>query len=110
MRPTLTHLALHVPDAAVREALIAAAAVLLVAGPALAGPVTLKANPVDVDGRVTGIPALEQCAGCHAEPIGASAAEAELLLADPGTEAVGYRLDVCLRESSALLRCARGPG
>ena len=39
-----------------------------------------------------------------------SSSEAELLLADPGTEAVGYRLDVCLRESSALLRCARGPG
>ena len=36
--------------------------------------------------------------------------EAELLLADPGTEAVGYRLDICLRESAALLRCARGPG
>jgi len=39
-----------------------------------------------------------------------SSSEAELLLADPGTEAVGYRLDVCLRESTALLRCARGPG
>jgi len=39
-----------------------------------------------------------------------SSSEAELLLADPGTEAVGYRLDVCLRESAALLRCARGPG
>jgi predicted Zn finger-like uncharacterized protein len=39
-----------------------------------------------------------------------STSEAELLLADPGTEAVGYRLDVCLRESAALLRCARGPG
>ena len=37
-------------------------------------------------------------------------AEAELLLADPGTEAVGYRLDACLRESATLLRCARGPG
>jgi predicted Zn finger-like uncharacterized protein len=36
--------------------------------------------------------------------------EAELLIADPGKEAVGYRLDVCLRESAALLRCARGPG
>lgn len=30
-----------------------AAAVLLIAGPALAGPVTLKANPVDTDGQVT---------------------------------------------------------
>jgi predicted Zn finger-like uncharacterized protein len=39
-----------------------------------------------------------------------SSSEAELLLADPGREAVGYRLDVCLRESSTLLRCARGPG
>lgn len=39
-----------------------------------------------------------------------STSEAELLLADPGTEAVGYRLDVCLRESATLLRCARGPG
>ena len=33
--------------------LILAAAALLMAGPALAGPVTLKANPVDVDGQVT---------------------------------------------------------
>lgn len=39
-----------------------------------------------------------------------SSSEAELLLADPGPEAVGYRLDVCLRESASLLRCARGPG
>jgi predicted Zn finger-like uncharacterized protein len=39
-----------------------------------------------------------------------SSSEAELLLADPGAEAVGYRLDVCLRESAARLRCARGPG
>jgi predicted Zn finger-like uncharacterized protein len=36
--------------------------------------------------------------------------EAELLLADPGAEAVGYRLDVCLRESATLVRCAQGPG
>ena len=35
------------------KTLILAAAALLVAGPALAGPVTLKANPVDVDGQVT---------------------------------------------------------
>lgn len=35
-----------------RQTLIAAAALML-AGPALAGPVTLKANPVDVDGQVT---------------------------------------------------------
>ncbi|HSW32089.1 MAG TPA: DUF3426 domain-containing protein [Steroidobacteraceae bacterium] len=39
-----------------------------------------------------------------------SMAEAELVLADPGTEAVGYRLDACLRESATLLRCASGPG
>jgi len=36
--------------------------------------------------------------------------EAELVLADPGAEAVGYRLDVCLRESASVLRCAQGPG
>ena len=35
------------------RALILATAALMLAGPALAGPVTLKANPVDVDGRVT---------------------------------------------------------
>ena len=29
------------------------AALVLTAGPALAGPVTLRANPVDEDGRVT---------------------------------------------------------
>ena len=39
-----------------------------------------------------------------------ASSEAELVLADPGREAVGYRLDVCLRESPSLLRCARGPG
>ncbi len=39
-----------------------------------------------------------------------ASSEAELLLADPGRDAVGYRLDVCLRESAALLRCAAGPG
>jgi len=33
--------------------LILAAVAALVAGPALAGPVTLKANPVDIDGQVT---------------------------------------------------------
>jgi predicted Zn finger-like uncharacterized protein len=36
--------------------------------------------------------------------------EAALVLADPGAEAVGYRLDVCLAESATMLRCARGPG
>lgn len=36
--------------------------------------------------------------------------EADLLVADPGAEAVGYRLEVCFRESGTLLRCARGPG
>ena len=35
------------------RALIAAAAALLLAGPALAWPVTLKANPVDADGQIT---------------------------------------------------------
>jgi predicted Zn finger-like uncharacterized protein len=35
--------------------------------------------------------------------------EAELALVDPGADAVGYRLDVCVRESAAQLRCARGP-
>jgi predicted Zn finger-like uncharacterized protein len=39
-----------------------------------------------------------------------ASSEAELLLADPGPEAVGYRLDVCLRESASLLRCAGGSG
>jgi len=39
-----------------------------------------------------------------------ASSEAELPLADPGREAVGYRLDVCLRESVTLLRCASGPG
>jgi hypothetical protein len=36
--------------------------------------------------------------------------EAELLIADPGRDAVGYRLDVCMRESANLLRCAQGRG
>jgi len=36
--------------------------------------------------------------------------EAELLIADPGRDAVGYRLDVCMRESADLLRCAQGRG
>lgn len=35
------------------RALIAAAATMLLAGPALADPVSLKANPVDADGRIT---------------------------------------------------------
>lgn len=35
--------------------------------------------------------------------------EAELALVDPGADAVGYRLDVCVRESAVQLRCARGP-
>jgi predicted Zn finger-like uncharacterized protein len=39
-----------------------------------------------------------------------ASSEAELVLADPGRDAVGYRLDVCLRESPSQLRCARGPG
>lgn len=36
-----------------RSLILGAIAALLLAGPALAGPVTLKANPVDDDGRVT---------------------------------------------------------
>jgi len=36
--------------------------------------------------------------------------EAELVIVDPGLHAVGYQLDVCLRESPRVLRCAQGPG
>jgi predicted Zn finger-like uncharacterized protein len=36
--------------------------------------------------------------------------EAELVLADPGPEAVGYRLDVCLRDPTGQLLCAQPPG
>jgi predicted Zn finger-like uncharacterized protein len=36
--------------------------------------------------------------------------EAELVIVEPGQDAVGYQLDVCLRESAAILRCAQGPG
>ena len=36
-----------------RSLILGTVAALMVAGPALAGPVTLKANPVDDDGRVT---------------------------------------------------------
>jgi predicted Zn finger-like uncharacterized protein len=36
--------------------------------------------------------------------------EAELVIVSPGEEAVGYRLDVCLRESPTQLRCAQSPG
>jgi predicted Zn finger-like uncharacterized protein len=39
-----------------------------------------------------------------------ASAEAELVIVDPGKDAVGYQLDVCLRESATILRCARGPG
>ena len=46
-----------------------------------------------------------------ARPMGPGArGEAELVLADPGAEAVGYRLDVCQRESATILRCAQDPG
>jgi len=38
-----------------------------------------------------------------------ASAEADLELADPGIDAVGYRLDLCLRESATVLRCAQGP-
>jgi len=36
--------------------------------------------------------------------------EAELVLADPGDDAVGYRLDVCLRDQAGQLLCAQSPG
>jgi hypothetical protein len=39
-----------------------------------------------------------------------ASSEAELVLAATGHDAVGYRLDVCLRESATQLRCANGPG
>jgi hypothetical protein len=39
-----------------------------------------------------------------------ASAEAELVIVDPGKDAVGYQLDVCLRESATILRCAQGPG
>jgi predicted Zn finger-like uncharacterized protein len=35
--------------------------------------------------------------------------EAEILILNPGPDSVGYRLDVCLRESPTRLRCAQGP-
>lgn len=37
-------------------------------------------------------------------------ADADLQIVDPGEDAVGYRLNVCLRESAEILRCAQGPG
>jgi predicted Zn finger-like uncharacterized protein len=36
-----------------------------------------------------------------------ASSDAELVLVDPGADAVGYRLDLCLRESDAVLRCGR---
>jgi predicted Zn finger-like uncharacterized protein len=46
-----------------------------------------------------------------AEPMAPGASsEAELMLADPGADAVGYRLDACLRESAETLRCAQATG
>jgi predicted Zn finger-like uncharacterized protein len=39
-----------------------------------------------------------------------ASAEAELVIVNPGKDAVGYQLDVCLRESATILRCAQGPG
>jgi predicted Zn finger-like uncharacterized protein len=38
-----------------------------------------------------------------------ASAEAALVVVDPGQDAVGYQLDVCLRESAEVLRCARSP-
>jgi len=40
----------------------------------------------------------------------AASTEAEILILNPGPDSVGYRLDVCLRESPTQLRCAQGPG
>jgi len=52
-----------------------------------------------------------QDAGRAGRPLApAESAEAELEIADPGVEAVGYRLEVCLRESPTQIRCAPGPG
>ena len=39
-----------------------------------------------------------------------ASADVELVIVDPGKDAVGYQLDACLPESSKVLRCARGPG
>ena len=39
-----------------------------------------------------------------------ASADVELVIVDPGKDAVGYQLDVCLPESPQVLRCARGPG
>lgn len=54
--------------------------------------------------------------GAALQQLGAGqSVEASLSLVDPGPEAVGYRLDVCLRETdpargSKVLRCSRGAG
>jgi hypothetical protein len=34
--------------------------------------------------------------------------DAELSVIAPGGDAVGYTLDICLRESAVLIRCAHG--
>jgi hypothetical protein len=39
-----------------------------------------------------------------------ASSEAELVLVDPGSDAVGYRLDVCLRDANGRLVCAQPPG
>ena len=39
-----------------------------------------------------------------------ASADVELVIVDPGKDAVGYQLDACLPESSKVLRCTRGPG
>ena len=39
-----------------------------------------------------------------------ASADVELVIVDPGKDAVGYQLDACLPESPTVLRCARGPG
>jgi predicted Zn finger-like uncharacterized protein len=39
-----------------------------------------------------------------------AAVEAELAIVDAAPDAVGYRLDVCLRDGAGLVRCAQGSG
>ena len=39
-----------------------------------------------------------------------ASADVELVIVDPGKDAVGYQLDACLPESPTVLRCTRGPG
>jgi hypothetical protein len=77
--------------------------------------VTHDAEDTDIEAQIHAASALVinylKDAAEAARPMGPGArGEAELVLADPGPEAVGYRLDVCQRESATILRCAQGPG